>query len=47
LKIHDTKLIASIFKETFKRAEFIFGDKSAVITNKDGLDNEAIKETID
>mmetsp|Transcript_20991 Transcript_20991/g.20121 ORF Transcript_20991/g.20121 Transcript_20991/m.20121 type:complete len:104 (+) Transcript_20991:2102-2413(+) len=45
LKHHDTKLVASIFKETFKRAEFIFGDKSSLITNKDGLDSDALDET--
>jgi hypothetical protein len=31
----------------FKRSEYIFGDKASTITNKDGLDMDAIEASLD
>ena len=37
---YDTRIVGKIFKETFKRAQYIFGDKSAAIVDGEGgLDN--------
>ena len=33
-----------VFKEMFKRAEYIFGDKSSAVTYSDGLDIDAIEQ---
>lgn len=35
---YETKVTSKIFKETFKQAQYIYGDKSAAITNEEGID---------
>jgi len=34
--------VAKIFKEAFKRAQFVYGDKSAVIVNEEGIDSSQL-----
>lgn len=45
LSRYETKLVAKIFKETYKRATFIHGDRSAAITDEEGLNLKVIALT--
>lgn len=47
LSKYDTKLISKIFKETYKRAQYIFGDKIAAIIHNEGIDQKAIDSNIE
>jgi len=40
---YDSKVAAKIFKETFKRARFLHGDKSAVLVTLEGLNFQMLE----
>ena len=42
LQRYDTRLVASLFKETFKRVSYIHNDRAAAIMNDQGLDLKII-----
>ena len=47
LNKYESRVVGQIFKETYKRAQFIYNDKSAAITNEEGINTKMVESNND